>query len=292
MIESRQIPVLAVDGGGTRCRVAIQREGEVIAVETGSANLSSDFDGTVAEILGGLAALSSRADMDMDDLVRLPAFVGLAGVTGPTIAERLRIKLPLTRLRIEDDRPAAVRGALGARDGLIAHCGTGSFFAGQSGSKMVFSGGWGPVLGDEASAQWVGRTALMLTLEAADGRRACTGLAAALLEHYDGPAGIVHFGGRARAPQFGAIAPMVTERAAKGDDLAAHIMSLGAAEIVRSLSHLGWAAGRCICLTGGIGPQFEPYLPAAMQADVVLPKGEPLMGALSLARALQKETRA
>ena len=291
MIESRHNTILAIDGGGTRCRLAVQCGEAITSVETGSANISTDFEGAVRQVLEGLTALTAKTALDSKALAELPAFVGLAGVTGPEIAERLRDALPFKSMRVEDDRPAALRGALGTRDGVIAHCGTGSFFGAQSRGRMTFSGGWGPVLGDEASAQWVGRAALKSTLETVDGQRATSSLSQALLEQFGDASGIVRFAGIARPAEFGAIAPMVTAQAAAGDAMANFVLSAGASEIARSLTLIGWTAGQVICLTGGIGPHFKPYLPAPMQAAVVAADGEPLSGALSLARDLEKEIR-
>ena len=75
-----------------------------------------------------------------------------------------------------------------------------------------------------------------------------------------------------------------------GDRLAIQVLQAGADEIARSLPLIGWTPGLAICLTGGIGPHFASYLPNEMRAEVVLPKGEPLVGALALALELAEET--
>lgn len=289
MLESLHTRVLAVDGGGTRCRIAVGDGDGMTVVETGSANVSTDIQGSLRQIFAGFEALSARTGEDLLELSRLPAFVGLAGVTGPEIVNVLREALPFKCLRIEDDRPAALRGALNNRDGVVAHCGTGSFFGAQLEGVMRFSGGWGPAVGDEASAQWVGRQALALTLEAVDGRAAKTLLAKKLLEKFGGAAGIVRFAGAATPPEFGNLAPLVTSAAQAKDALGVRVMKVGAAEIARSLRSIGWKPGLAVCLTGGIGPHFEPYLPREMCADMIAPAGEPLTGAMSLAMDLAKE---
>lgn len=290
MSTLRSIPVLAVDGGGTRCRVAVSDTGGVTVAETGPANVSTDFDGGVREILRGLNRLAERVGINAEALADHPVFVGVAGVVEPAIGDRLRAALPFARVRIADDRPAALRGALGEMDGFLAHCGTGSFFGAQTGRTMRFVGGWGPVLGDEASAQWVGRAALALSLESTDGRRAMTPLTERLLADFGGPAGIVRFAGTARPQEFGAVAPLVTQSAATGDAMARRIMVAGAAEIARTSAHLGWRAGSPICLTGGIGPQFATYLPEEMRACIAAPQGDPLQGAIALAHDFAQET--
>ncbi|WP_424970840.1 BadF/BadG/BcrA/BcrD ATPase family protein [Dinoroseobacter sp. S76] len=288
MTQPNETNVLAIDGGGTRCRIALGAGDDITMVESGSANVSTDFDGGVAQIETGLQALAAQLGTTTDSLSPLPTFVGLAGVTGPEIANRLEEALPFATLHVSDDRPAALRGALGSADGVIAHCGTGSFYGAQRDRRMRFSGGWGPVLGDEASAQWIGRAALARTLETVDGRRPSSRLAEILLAEHGGAAGIVRFAGAAHPAEFGQLAPRVTAQAREGDSLARDIMTAGAAEIARSLPQIGWKAGQTICLTGGIGPEFAPYLPEALRAALAAPTGTPLDGALSLARDLAR----
>ena len=289
MAAESQTPILAVDGGGTRCRIALVQGQTVTSVETGSANVSSDFDGTVHSIAQGLDLLAAKSGLPQDVIHNTPAFVGLAGVTGPAIADRLRQALPLSHLRIEDDRRAALRGALGRQDGVLAHCGTGSFYAAQFGATAKFAGGWGPVLGDEASAQWIGRNALRLTLESVDGRIPDAPMAQRFLTQFQSPAGLVHFAATARPHEFGELAKTVNELAAEGDHLARSTMQAGADEIERSLKQIGWAPGLPVCLTGGIGPEFRAYLPTVMQDCVTQPLKSPLDGALSLARDFAEE---
>lgn len=280
-----RIPVLAIDGGGTRCRVAFD-DGTREWVETGSANVSTDFDGAVAQLLQGVDALAEKLGQSATTLWSLPVFVGVAGVTGPAIANRLRAALPAAHLQIEDDRSAALHGALGTRHGVIAHCGTGSFYASHIDGDVRFAGGWGPVIGDEASAQWVGRAALRLALEAADGRLEHSGLSRHLLDAYGAPANVVAFAGTAGPAEFGALAPVVTGHAARRDRLACKIMTAGADEIACALPSLGWRPGMTLCLTGGIGPFYRDFLPDTMRAALSEPAGTPLDGAVILARRL------
>ena len=289
MSDSFGMAVLAIDGGGTRCRIALGDGRSVTSVEVGAANVSTDFGAALREIDGGLDALAARAGLSRAGLAALPAFIGLAGVTGDAMIDRLHEALPFAKMKISDDRPAALRGALGDADGVIAHCGTGSFFAAQSGARIRLMGGWGSILGDEASAHWIGRAALSLTLEVADGRFDRTPLAEHLLAAHGGTAGIVRFARDAGPSEFGAIAPEVTRRAVSGDALALRLMGLGAGEITRALGDIGWRPGQTVCLTGGIGPSYASYLPAAVQACLTPPAGDPLAGALSLARDFARE---
>ncbi|WP_282181215.1 BadF/BadG/BcrA/BcrD ATPase family protein [Aliiroseovarius marinus] len=282
-------PVVAVDGGGTRCRLGLRQGGSDTAVELGSANVTTDFDAAIAEISRGLDLLSARSGIAMNELSGLPAYVGLAGVAGSAIAQRVAQALPFSHIRVEDDRPSALVGALGDQDGVVAHCGTGSFLAAQIDGDQRFAGGWGPVLGDPASAQWVGRRGLTVTLDAVDGIREGSALSRYFLDKLSGAAGIVDFASTARPVDFGALAPAVTAHAAEGDALASLVMIEAANGIAELLPVLGWKPGMAICLTGGIAPQYASYLPDEMQHCVTAPAGEPLSGALTLAQFFSKE---
>ena len=288
----RNVPganILAIDGGGTHCRIAYGSCENHSMVDIGAANVSSDFEGALNTILGGVEALCTKLQMPVADLIACPCYIGVAGVTGPQMAARLRKALPFTHVHVTDDRPPALRGALGTKDGAIAHCGTGSFWGLQLGGAQKFAGGWGYVLGDEASAHWLGRTALSATLETVDGRRGATDFAQSLLALHDGAAGIVRFATHARPDEIAAIAPLVCSAAAQNDPLALALMQAGAQENAQSLTALGWHEGLDLCLTGGLGGQYHPYLPPALQARITAPAAEPIIGALALASDFARE---
>ena len=178
----------------------------------------------------------------------------------------------------------ALRGALGVRDGFLVHCGTGSFFAKQRHSAATFSGGWGPVLNDIASANWVGVQALQAALYAEDGLQAHTQLTSTLLSDYKGSGGIVTFANRAKASEMGSIAKVVTECAQQDDETAVRILQQGAALIAEKLSLFSWTQNDLVCLTGGVARYYKRYFPTVLQQCIVDASGEPLDGAVALAR--------
>ncbi|MDB6177362.1 ATPase [Paracoccus sp. Z330] len=289
MLDPLENAVIAIDGGGSRCRLACRTAERLFHVETGPANAFSDFDGAVTQVTAGLMQLAAQIGIDFADVVRFPAFIGLAGVVSPEIASRLRRHMPFTVMRIADDRPAALRGALGMQDGAIAHCGTGSFFAGQRGGTACLAGGWGAVLGDEASAKWIAHHALAAVLQSVDGMGAPSALTDRLLDELGGPAGVLTFASRSGPAEIAALAPRVTEAAAKGDQVARGIMHQGAGHIVAMLGAMQWQPDTRLCLTGGVGPHYRPYLPPELERVVDTPLGEPLDGAVALAQEVSRE---
>ena len=287
MTTSPNTSVLAIDGGGTRCRCALERSDGRIVVETGSANAYTDFDGTIHQLQNGIRSLAEQANTPIETLCDLPAFVGLAGVTGDAVVARLTAALPLRNVRYADDRLAAARGALGRDDGVIAHCGTGSFFAAQINGNTRFAGGWGAILGDEASAQWIGRKALTRILRHVDGFDQSSALSDEILARFKTAHAIVVFARTAKPAELGALAPLVTKHAETGDPIAMAILQSGADHIATDLRQMGWALGVGICLTGGIGQHYAPYLSDDMKDALTQPLGTPLDGAISLARDME-----
>ena len=261
--------VIAVDGGGSTCRLVLDGPGGRYLAERGSANVSSDFAAALGEIRTGLAALAAQAGTDLAGLADVPAYVGLAGVTGPAKAEAVRAALPLARVRVEDDRRSALRGALGAHDGAIAHFGTGSFFALQSGAELRLAGGWGSRLGDEGSGYWVVRSALTETLASVDGLIAPSPLTEALLAAYGSAAEIVARVAVETPRETARLAPEVAAAAAAGDPVGARILQEGADHIALTLARMGWRDGMDLCLTGGFGPSYRDFLPDGLAEALV-----------------------
>jgi len=190
--------------------------------------------------------------------------------------------LPFTVVKIEGDKESALRAALGQVDGIIAHCGTGSFFGVQRGGTQRFVGGWGGVLDDIASARWMGCRALTLTLYATDGLVNESGLTESIMELYTSPTAILEFASSASATEFGQLAKKVSEYRSQDDEVAVQIFNEGSALIANTVYKLGWK-NELICLTGGVGPEYIPHLPEAMRRCVAEAKGEPLDGAIALA---------
>ncbi|MEM0947282.1 MAG: BadF/BadG/BcrA/BcrD ATPase family protein [Pseudomonadota bacterium] len=282
--------VLAVDGGGTRCRLALFGPNGRHQVEVGPANVFSGFERAVAEIRLGVEALARDANVPADILFDTPAYLGLAGVTDDQVARAVTDALPFSRVRVSDDRRIALRGALGETDGVLAHCGTGSFLAFQAQGRVRFAGGWGWQLGDQASAYWVVRSAMSVTLDSVDGLIPASDLTRALLSRFGSSGAIVDFCGTASPGDIAALAPDICAAAQKGDPVARPIFESGAAYLDTVATSLGWRDGMEFCLTGGIGPHYQDYLPSGLRAALVEPAADPIDGALDLARMLAMET--
>lgn len=288
MTDGLKVSAIAVDGGGTNCRIAGITETACEVVVKGAANAFTDFDGTVRTITAGLRDLAELMSVPVSTLAATPAYLGLAGVVDHEIEHALQKALPFTTVKIEGDGKSAIRAALGADDGIVAHCGTGSFFGLQRNKAQRLVGGWGAVLDDIASARWMGCRVLSLTLYATDGLVNETDLTKHVMNLYGSPKKILEFGNRAVASEIGQLAKTVSEYAKQNDETALQIFKEGAFLIEDTVSRLGWS-DESICLTGGLGPAYVSFLPDVMREKIIDPKGEPLDGAVELAREFSRE---
>ncbi len=271
---------LGIDGGGTGCRAVLaDASGHILGRgEAGPANIASDFPGALDNIL-----TATRAACGARDLTTLSAGLGLAGANAAGMSDRLAHALPFARMAIETDAITAVRGALGATDGIVAAGGTGSVFAAQRGGQVRQIGGWGLVLGDEGSGAWIGRAILSAALRAVDGFQPMTPLLAALIDTHGGPSGVVSFSLSARPGEFARLAPQVLDSA---DPAAQAVMAKAAADVAAAITLLQGAEALPVVCLGGLGPAYAARLAGRWRMEAA--KGSALDGALALARDLRQ----
>ncbi len=287
MADSNGSVLIGVDGGGSGCRAAVACDFQSSRGEGagGSANFSTDPDGTIENVRAAISSACAQAGIDPAVLkTRGVAHVGLAGVMDDGDAARVAARLPIADCFVTDDRPTAVAGALGGGDGYVIAAGTGSFVARSVGGKAGFVGGWGLRIGDEASAAWIGRALISRVLHCADGLYPHSELTERILSEFESTTiGVVRFSLKATPFDYGAHAPKVVEAAKAGDANGLDLMRAGAAYLVQALKALGFAPGARLCAMGGIGGAFVDYLPGEMTANMVTAQGSPLDGAMVLA---------
>mgnify|MGYP001628249166 CR=1 FL=1 len=283
MTDSLHSHLIAIDGGGTSCRFALQRPAGRLVIRRGSANVYSAPGAALDTLRSGLADLAREAGLAPDALAEIPAYAGLAGVIDATDAAAIAAQLPLRRVRVEDDRPAAVAGALGARDGSLMGVGTGSFLARQEGGRITLAGGYGFQAGDEGSGAWIGKRLLQRCLHVLDGIAEETPVTRQCLDSFGGQAAaIVRFALTAKPGDYGRHAPRVTNAAAAGDPAAVAIMAEGAAYICAVLGALGHRPGETLCMAGSVAPHYTEFLPQGIASGLSPAQGEALDGALIL----------
>lgn len=287
MTRLPQPSLIAIDGGGTACRFLLVLGERRFRHDEGAANVHSAPQAARDTLLRGLRALTEAAGLTFEDLAGVPIYAGLAGVADAAGAARIARHLPSRRVRVENDSRAAVAGALGDAPGCVAGIGTGSYLARQGPGGFRLIGGHGLLLGDEASGGWLGLRLLRQVLLAADGLAPQSDLSRACFAEFgDDPVRIMAFAAGATPGDYGRWAPRVVAAAKAGDALAAALMREGADYLIAGLAALGCSEDEPLCLTGGVGPCYAPYLAKAGLGNIIAPRGSALDGALLLAQRM------
>lgn len=271
---------LGIDGGGTGCRAVVANEDRQVLGRgaAGPANIASDPEEARANILAAARAALAEAGLAEAEVAGLRAGLGLAGANAAGAVERLRSALPFAAVRVETDAVAAVKGALGAADGIVAALGTGSVFGIQRGGRVRQIGGWGLALGDEGSGAWIGRALLARALRAVDGFVPMTPLLAEVLAEHGGAEGVVTFSLGARPVDFARLAPRV---AGSDDPAAVAVLERATADVAEAVDLLQAGRSLPVVLLGGLGPVHAGRLGGRW--PIRPPLGSALDGALWLA---------
>jgi glucosamine kinase len=242
------------------------------------------------------------------------AGVGASGIEhGSAVQQRgqalaaAALQLPAEHVLVTGDERTALRGAFAADGpagaGIVVISGTGCIALGRDGrGREHRCGGWGWLLDQAGSACDLGRDALALSLEMADGRRPDNDLRPALWQALAGESGVVtaqQVKAMVVAPGFGAagfarLAPCVEALAAAGDADALAVLqrSAGAlAALVRGVAAALDLEQPRVCGQGGALCHLPTFAAAYRQAlaaglpgaTVVEATGDACAGALSLA---------
>jgi len=276
---------LGVDGGGSGCRAALATgDGTILAnATTGPANAKSDYDAALSAVRRAIDGVTNQTGQAAN-LNNIPCHIGLAGIMSEAEASRFARDLDMPHARVSDDRQTTLAGALGTQDGLLASIGTGSFVGVATQGKTRFLGGWGLQLGDQASGAWLGKSLLRETMLGHDGLEPQSPLTISVLQDFGSANAIVDFATSASPANYARFAPQVIAAAQNGDPTAQNLMRKGAGYLLKALNALAPGASLPICLTGGIAPQYAPWLPKDVKERLQKPAGTPLEGALLLAR--------
>ena len=287
MHENTRELIIAVDGGGTGCRIRLaDREGrEIASAKGGPANVNTDFDSARENILAAISAAYRAAGLDAGRRGRDVAWLGLAGAAFGDLARRMEGALGFSAARVTTDSDTTVEGALGGADGTVALIGTGSFFVRRKGGRDRHIGGWGYHLGDECSGAWLGREFLRAVLLAHDALIEHSALTRTVFARYgDDPGALVCHAQAATPGEIAQLAPEIAKARAAGDPVAGEIMARGLDLLCERLDALGAAESGALYMLGGLGPVYQPLLPERYRRLCRPAHGDALSGAIALAR--------
>lgn len=290
--------VIGLDAGGTKTvGLLADQSGTVIRdARGGGANLTMEGELGVEKVLYQvIEALDPPSPVSA-------LCLGIAGADRPSHLEVIREVLERLgfrrRVRVVND--AVVALAAGAPDslGIVVVAGTGSIAYGRDPEgQSARSGGWGYLLGDEASAFWLGHAAVRQGIRGVDGRGART----SLFERICQRVGVASaqdladwfYGKEMPRNSVASLAGVVEEAAAEGDEAAAALLDQAADHLARAARavarQLAFPGPYPLILAGGtfracpsLQPRFEAVLDLP-DARIERLTVEPARGAVTLA---------
>ncbi len=313
MAVKNEYTIIGIDGGGTRTRGVLQREGKIASrAFAGTTRVGTVGVGESCErLLNVISDLCEQVEIDTSELDAI--VIGLAGVwleeekrrstqLLKTLARGQRILL--NDLLVVSDAELALEGAFGGSEGIVLIVGTGSISVGRVGKdKIVRCGGWGIEIDDEGSGAWIGREGLTAVVRAIDGRGKATMLTGQLAELFPTisikqPRTIVKAYSE-RSFEYQMLTPMVMQCAQKGDAICVDIIQRSAKHLMELLTALKKhykSKTLNVALMGGI-IENDTLLSKLLDKEIknnksfkrVNPKGSAIDGAITLGKKLIKE---
>lgn len=240
-----EFTIIGIDGGGSKTRGIISKNGETIANATaGTTRVGTvGYTESAERLLNVIKDLLRTADIESKEIDAV--VVGLAGIWLPDEQQRAVSLLKmlarsegitLNDLIVISDAAIALEGAFAGDNGIVLIVGTGTIgIAKVEDGRYERCGGWGIELDDKGSGAWIGREGLTGIVRGIDGRGKPTILTDKLVSlipaiSLEKPRTIVsaYIEG---AFEYAALTPHVMECAANGDTVCMDI-------IERAVDHL------------------------------------------------------
>jgi glucosamine kinase len=163
---------LGIDGGGTKTTCAVGDETRLLAKATaGPSNIVRVGEAQTRKSLAqAVREACAACGISPEDVVR--TCVGGSGAARPELAAIVRsilAEILPSPVDVVGDMETSLEAAFGDGPGVIVIAGTGSIAYGRDKTgKTLRAGGWGFEIGDEGSAHWIGRTAVIALLRSSD----------------------------------------------------------------------------------------------------------------------------
>ena len=220
---------LALDAGGTKTDYVLADETSILVrVRSGTIKrLRTDASTALVNLETALGELAQRTGLDLTKVTR--CCVGTAGESVPLVVDWLRTEISARvggELLILGDVEIALDAAFRGAPGILVLSGTGSNVAGRGPNGAISTtGGWGPLLADQASGHRIGHEALRAIFLAKDEGRESILLEAVMrfwklekLEH------LIEFSNQTPTPDLSQLAPLVVSCAEAGDVIADNVL--------------------------------------------------------------------
>jgi N-acetylglucosamine kinase-like BadF-type ATPase len=255
--------ILGIDGGGSKTTAAVSDGVSVRATHTaGGCNLNAISIGDARRALGD-AVQGALAASGVSANAVSSVCAGVAGAASPSVAAQiegiLREFLPHSSIRVVGDIMIALEAMFAGGPGLVCIADSGSIAFGRNErGEIARAGGWGRLVSDEGSSQWIGQRAISQCLRALDTGRSSI-LVSGVMEHWRivTREQLVQRCHAEPVPNFSDLFPIVLAAAEASDLLAGEIITSAGIELGRLaqivLRRL-WAgrAGVDVAISGGV----------------------------------------
>lgn len=293
---------LGVDGGGSKTECAVGDQQAVLGRSTGASCKVQRVGAEAARAALHAAIRKACANGGVSPEQITRTCIGIAGASDAAVAllvGRMAQEVVGGVVDVVGDNAIAMEAAFRDAAGVIAIAGTGSIVYGRNErGELARAGGWGPVISDEGSAEWIGRRAVAASVRALDiGQN--TALNKRILEAWRVATrdDIVRLANALPRPDFALLFPEVLRAAEAGDVIARDILMHAGTElaaltkiVIRKL----WPGRHPVrvCVAGGVfrsSTLVRQVFSNALRAerpDVAVSFGHvhPVAGALALAR--------
>ena len=213
---------LGFDAGGTKTECALAQDETVLACATGGTIkvMRASYEQAQAHLDELLQAIVAQTGIDLHAVSR--TCVGLAGISVPRVADFVRQALHARvggEVLLAGDEEIALDAAFRGGAGVLVIAGTGSNLIARSrAGQLIHIGGWGPVVADEGSGNWIGKQAVRAIFDALD-RDETTLLQDAIMREWHLPdiGSLIDCANQSPGPDFSKLTAIVVECAQQGD---------------------------------------------------------------------------
>lgn len=255
---------IGLDGGGTGTRAQLRDAGGALlgTGQGGPGNIRLGLDVAWTNLDAAIDGALAQAGLGRDILGETRIGVGLAGIVDDASAAATVAAGPACAgITAVSDAHIACLGAFAGGDGAILIAGTGSAGYALVDGRATAIFGWGFEVDDKGSAASLGRSAITAALDGHDGLAPDTDFTRAVRQALGGANGpMVDWITAARPRDYGGIAPLVMNFAARGDAIARALVARSAAEVQAMMTRLAELGAPRICLVGGMADHIAPWL--------------------------------
>lgn len=290
--------ILGIDGGGSKTDILLCDESlnQIARLVVGRSNPNDIGIKAVEKLIyESVSLLLSENGINKNDVVA--AFAGIAGLTNPDYAQRIKrvlsMLLPNAKVDALHDGINVLYGAFPESDGVSVICGTGSSCFVKKGDEIFRIGGYN-IFDMAGNGYEIGRYAIAHALKTVDGREQ-RGLMEDLIEKKLGKNVLDALGTLCAMSkdELASFAPLVLEAAEKGDKSAMCIIYENVYYIAELIFHAGeyFDGDYNVALAGGIFKNYWAYdlltgILSRGNATLVKSDRAPSFGAAAKAKSL------